>query len=97
MRRQFNLNTNNFIKETTFGINSISIFPLSDLSQDNVEENRHQERREKEVQILSQKLNNQILKSLSVTSGNKRIEYFLKENIIVKGSISLIKEKYKGQ
>jgi hypothetical protein len=38
------------------------------------------------MQRLSQKLNNQNLKSLSITSGNKKIKYFLEENIIVKGS-----------
>jgi hypothetical protein len=41
-----------------------------------------------EIQRLSQKLNNQNLRSLSVTSGNKRIEYFPEENIIIKGSES---------
>jgi hypothetical protein len=37
-----------------------------------------------EIQRLSQKLNNQNLRSLLVVFGNKRIEYFLEENIIIK-------------
>jgi hypothetical protein len=47
-------------------------------------------KREKEVQRISQKLNNQNMRSLSITSGNKRVEYFPAENIIIKGSRSIM-------
>jgi sialic acid synthase SpsE len=61
------------------------VSPLRELNQDSVQENTLQKRREKEIQRLSQKLNNQNLRSLSVTSCNKRTEYFPEENIIIKG------------
>jgi hypothetical protein len=77
--KQPNLINNNLMRETSFGTNLVNISPLRELSQDDVQENRHWRRREKEVQRLSQKLNNQNLRSLSVTSGNKRIEYFPEE------------------
>jgi hypothetical protein len=37
-------------------------------------------KREKEIQRLSQKLNNQNIRNLAVTSGNKKMEYFPEEN-----------------
>jgi lipid A disaccharide synthetase len=84
--RQPNLINNNFMRETLFGNNLVSTSLLRELSQDNVQEKRHQKKREKEVQRLSQKLSNQNMRSLSVTSGNKRVEYFPDENIIIRGS-----------
>jgi hypothetical protein len=45
---------------------------LRDLSQDRVQERRHQKRREEEVQRLSQKLNNQNIRSLTIISGNSK-------------------------
>jgi hypothetical protein len=58
--RQFNLINNNIMGKTSFGNNLVSVSP---------------KKKEKEVQRLSQKLNNQNIRSLAVTSGNKRIEY----------------------
>jgi hypothetical protein len=45
--RQPNLINNNLIKETSFSNNSVSVSPLRDLSQDNIQEKKHQKRREK--------------------------------------------------
>jgi hypothetical protein len=49
IKRQFNLIINNFMRESSFGTNSINTFFLRDFNQDNIQENKHQERREKEV------------------------------------------------
>jgi hypothetical protein len=51
------------MRETSFGTNLVGVSPLRELSQDDVQEDRHQRRREKEIQKL-QKLNNQNLRSL---------------------------------
>jgi hypothetical protein len=83
--RQPNVIDNNLLRETSFNNNSINTSPLRYLSQDNVQEKRHQKRREKEVLKLSRKLKDQDMRSLAITSSNKRIEYFPKENIIRKG------------
>jgi hypothetical protein len=65
--RQPNLITDNFMKrKNSFGTNSVSVSPLRDLNQNYVQENRHQRRRKKKIQRLSQKLNNQDLRNLSV-------------------------------
>jgi sialic acid synthase SpsE len=77
---------NNLLRETSFNNNSVSTSPLRELSQDNIQERRYQKRREKEVLKLSKKLKDQDMRSLTVTSNNKRIEYFPEENIIIKGS-----------
>jgi hypothetical protein len=86
--RQPNLINNNLIRETSFNNNSVSMSPLRDLSQDNIQERRHQKRREKEVLKLSKKLKNQDMRSLTIISGTKRVEYFPDENIVIKGSES---------
>jgi hypothetical protein len=78
---------NNLLRETSFiNNNSVSISPLRDLSQDNIQERRNQKRRDKEVIKLSRKLKDQDMRSLTVNSSNKRVEYFPEENIIIKGS-----------
>jgi hypothetical protein len=85
--RQPNLIDNNLLRENSLNNNSVSAFPLRYFSQDNVQERRHQKRRDKEVCKLSEKLKDQSVRSLAVvTSNNKRIEYFPEENIIIKGS-----------
>jgi hypothetical protein len=56
--RQPNLINNNLIRETSFVNNLVSVSPLRDLSQDNIQERRHQKRREKEVFKIFRKLNN---------------------------------------
>jgi hypothetical protein len=84
--KQPNLINKNFLRETSFNNNSVSISPLRDLSQDNIQERRHQKKREKEVLKLSKKLKDQDMRSLVITSGTKRVEYFPDENIIIKGS-----------
>jgi hypothetical protein len=79
--RQPNVIDNNIIRETSFVNNSVSISPLRDLSQDNIQERRYQKRREKEVLKLSKKLKDQDMRSLAITSGTKRVEYFPDGNI----------------
>jgi hypothetical protein len=79
IRRKANLINNNFMREISFGNNLVCVFPLKKLNQDNVQEKRHQTKREKKIQKLFQKLNNQNIKNLSITSNNKKIEYFLEE------------------
>jgi hypothetical protein len=74
--RQPNLIDNNLLRETSFNNNSVSESPLRDLSQDNIQEKRHQKRREKEVLKLFRKLKNQNMRSLEITSSNKGVEYF---------------------
>jgi hypothetical protein len=64
--RQHNLINNNLIRETSFVNNSVSVFPLRNLSQDNIQERRHQKRREREVLILSRKLKNQFSNNLKL-------------------------------
>jgi hypothetical protein len=67
IERQHNLINYNFMREVSFGTNLINVSSLRELSQDNVQENRHQKRRKKEIQRLSQKLNDQnLIRSLSM-------------------------------
>jgi hypothetical protein len=64
---------------------SINISPLRSFSQKNIQKSRHQKKRDREIQKLSEKLNNQEMRSLSITAQNKRVEYFPEENLIIKG------------
>jgi hypothetical protein len=79
--RQPNLINNNLIRETSFVNNSVSIFPLRNLSQDNIQKNRPQKKKEKEVFKLSRKLKNQEMKNLTIISSIQRVECFPDENI----------------
>jgi hypothetical protein len=79
IERQLNSINNDLMREISFG-KCIS-------TKGTVQKNRHQKKKkEKEIQRLSQKLNNKNLRSLSVISNNKKIEYFPEKSIIIKGS-----------
>jgi hypothetical protein len=82
IKKQPNLMDNNLLRENSLNNNSVSASPLRYLSQDNVQERRHQNRRDKEVR----KISDQNVRSVAVSSNSKRIEYFPEENIIIKGS-----------
>jgi hypothetical protein len=84
--RQPNLIDNSILRVNSLTNNSVSVSPLRYLSQDNVQERRHQNRRDKEVRKISKKLKDQNVRSIAVSSNNKRVEYFPDENIIIKGS-----------
>jgi hypothetical protein len=73
--RQSNLIDNNLLRENSLNNNSVSASPLRYLNQDNVQERRHQNRRDKEVRKISKKLKDQNVRSEAVSSNNKRIEY----------------------
>jgi hypothetical protein len=79
--RQTNVIDNNLLRETSFNNNSVNTSPLRELNQNNVQKRRHQKKKK-----ISKKLKDQNMRSLIITSNNKRIEYFPEENIIIKGS-----------
>jgi hypothetical protein len=84
--RQPNLINNSILRVNSLTNNSVSVSPLRYLSQDSVQERRHQNRRDKEVRKIFKKLKDQNVINIAVLSNNKRVEYFPDENIIIKGS-----------
>jgi hypothetical protein len=77
---------NNLIREPSVNTNSMSISPPRRIIRNSQLERKHEEKREKEVKKLSEKLNNQDSRNIEVSKNNTRIEYFPMENIIIKGS-----------
>jgi hypothetical protein len=54
----------------------MSVSPPRRIIRNSPQERKYEEKREKKVKKLSEKLNNQSTRSIEVSTNNKRVEYF---------------------
>jgi hypothetical protein len=83
--KQPNVIRDSLIKKLSVNMNSTTISLLKRIIRSSTQEKK----REKKIKKLSKKSNNQNFRNIQVSISNKRIKYFLDEELIIKGSGSV--------